>query len=91
MGSSRSKLIVVFAALACRPGLPPEPPGADPADPAAPAGATATVPNPFERSAFEGETIDSSEHDHGAHAGHGETKKPDPPQDHHGGHRAAPR
>jgi hypothetical protein len=73
-GSSRSALLVVLLALGCRPGLPPDPPEHDPADPRAPIGHREASPNPFEASAFEGEALDAGEHDHGAHAGHGEKK-----------------
>ncbi len=69
---SRLAISIVAALLGgCRPGLPPEPAGMDPVDPDAPIGRSEETPSPFEGSAFDDETLDAGEHDHGSHGGHG--------------------
>lgn len=100
-----TKLLVITVGLlalhGCRnPGLPPEPPELDAANPEAGVVASEPAPDPFTRSAFEGEALDDGGHAH-HHHGHGEAEAAEaeptsdegeaPTHDAHAGHRGGGR
>ncbi len=77
--SDRSLVGISLLLAACRGGLPAEPPGHDAADARAPTKPYAPPPNPYERSAWGGVSLDAGGgHEH---MNHGAKPEPSTPVD----------